>query len=110
MNSERSRLAYAQAAFASYLPTGSRPPHAEFSAAITESIHRCASLGGCECYVAQEYGDHPDAATTRMRWALQLARDLSLTGTRPATPSVNEPHHERALTAQPPPTSWRCGG
>jgi hypothetical protein len=80
-------VAYARAVFASYLPTGSHPPHAEFAAAITGSMHRCATFGGCECFVAQEYGDHPDTAATRMRWALQLTRDLSPTSMPSATVS-----------------------
>jgi hypothetical protein len=85
MNSDHSRLAYARAVFASHLPTGSHPLQAEFAAAITDSIHRCAALGGCECLVAQEYGDHPDTAAARMRWALQLTRDLSSTSIVSAT-------------------------
>ena len=85
MNSYHSRVANARAVFASYLPTGSRPPHAEFAAAISDSIHRCAATGGCECFVAQEYGDQPDTAATRMRWALQLAPDLSPTNMPSAT-------------------------
>ena len=85
MNSDHSRLAYARAVFASYLPTGSHPPHTEFAAAISDSMHGCAPFGGCECFVAQEYGDRPETAATRMRWALQLTRDLSPTSMMPAT-------------------------
>ena len=28
--------------------------------------------GGCAGQMAQEFGDHPDAAARRMRWARQL--------------------------------------
>jgi len=29
-------------------------------------------IGGCASRMAQEFGDHPDAAATRMRWVGQL--------------------------------------
>ena len=35
--------------------------------------------GGCAGRMAQEFGDHPDAAATRMRWVRQLIAQ------RPAT-------------------------
>jgi hypothetical protein len=37
---------------------------------------------GCTELMAQEFGDHPDAAARRMRWARQLAAARS----RPTTP------------------------
>jgi len=35
--------------------------------------------GGCASWMAQEFGDHPDAAAARMRWVRQLIAQ------RPAT-------------------------
>jgi hypothetical protein len=31
-------------------------------------------IGGCAGRMAQEFGDHPDAAAQRMRWVRQLVR------------------------------------
>jgi hypothetical protein len=31
---------------------------------------------GCACRMAQEFGDHPEAAAERMRWICQLAADV----------------------------------
>jgi hypothetical protein len=32
---------------------------------------------GCASHMAQEFGDHPEVATDRMRWVRQLTGDLS---------------------------------
>ena len=36
---------------------------------------RAFGCSGCAGRVAQEFGDHPETAATRMRWALGIARD-----------------------------------
>src|SRR5262249_12830895 len=77
MNVDNALVAYAQAVFVSHIATGSQPGPAHVLAAVEESRGRCACLGGCEPLVAQEYGDHPDTAAPRMRWALQLAHTMS---------------------------------
>jgi hypothetical protein len=56
--------------------------------------------------VAQEFGDHPEAAVDRMRWARAVADELS------ASPSVPA---QRSLQRQPgPPVAslprWRLAG
>jgi hypothetical protein len=43
---------------------------------------------GCVARMAQEFGDHPDAAATRMRWARQLA----------ARPQASVPGDHDAIT------------
>ena len=43
---------------------------------LTEVISRTVrqhGIGGCAGLMAQEFGDHPDAAAERMRWVRQLA-------------------------------------
>jgi hypothetical protein len=57
--------------------------------AIGSTVRRLGSPG-CASHVAQEFGDHPDAATNRMRWIRELTADLSSclffpTATPPAT-------------------------
>jgi hypothetical protein len=40
--------------------------------AIMSTMHRFGPRG-CAAQIAQEFGDHPEAAVARMRWARQLA-------------------------------------
>jgi hypothetical protein len=58
----------ANALFASSMQPSDRPDPAQARAAITAAL--CA-LGsdGCAARVAQEFGDHPETAVPRMRWA-----------------------------------------
>ena len=57
-----------EALFASELQSSQRPSPAEIRTAIHRTL---AALGamGCAGRVAQEFGDHPETAITRMRWA-----------------------------------------
>jgi hypothetical protein len=80
MESDPKHVLYAQAVFASWLATGSHPVPADIVAAIAGSAARFAVIDGCADVVAREYGDHPDLAVTRMRWALELVRNMPLTG------------------------------
>ena len=41
------------------------------AAAITRAVRQFGA-GGCAGRMAQEFGDHPDAAARRMRWVRQL--------------------------------------
>jgi len=69
--------------------------------ALTDVISRTVrqlGVGGCISLMAQEFGDHPDAAAERMRWVRQLVDEsfasraacraaqgaLAFTGTLPA--------------------------
>jgi hypothetical protein len=67
---------------------------------LTEVISRIVrqhGIGGCISLMAQEFGDHPEAAAERMRWVRQLADEAfasraarrAVQGTRaPAAPSM----------------------
>jgi hypothetical protein len=44
--------------------------------AVTRAV-RQFGVRGCVGLMAQEFGDHPEAAVDRMRWIRQLVRDLS---------------------------------
>ena len=48
-------------------------PTAEAVAQATNRAIRRLGVRGCVARMAQEFGDHPDAAATRMCWARQLA-------------------------------------
>ncbi len=58
--------------FASALPTGSRPNDATFDAAIDAALHACGGPAGCVAMMASTYGDYPETAAIRMRWALSV--------------------------------------
>jgi hypothetical protein len=59
------------ALFASALQRSDRPTAAMVAAAISATVEQLG-LRGCVAQMAQEFGDHPDVASERMRWASQL--------------------------------------
>ena len=58
----------ADALFASALQHSDEPTAAQVEQAITAAV-RAFGARGCAARVAQAYGDHPETAATRMRWA-----------------------------------------
>jgi len=62
------------------------------AAALTEVISRTVrqlGIGGCIGQMAEEFGDHPEAAAERMRWVRQLADEaFASPAARLAAPSV----------------------
>jgi hypothetical protein len=66
--------ARAQALFTSHLSAGSRPSPDDVHAAIRHAIRVHGGVRNCAAQVAGEYGDHPETAVRRMRWALSIAR------------------------------------
>lgn len=61
--------ARAEALFTSPLSTGSRPSGPAVDDAIRAAVRSHGSVRGCAADVAAEYGDHPELAVPRMRWA-----------------------------------------
>jgi len=66
--------ARAEALFASGLSMGSRPTDADVAAAIRHAVRRYGGVRGCAGEVAAAYGDHPETAAPRMRWARQVVQ------------------------------------
>ena len=62
----------ADALFASVLQRGDHPSAGEVRQAVAAAVEAFGQRG-CAGRVAQEFGDHPEAAVTRMRWARQAA-------------------------------------
>jgi hypothetical protein len=64
----------ADALFASVLQRSDEPSAAQVRQAIARAT---STLGrtGCAAQVAQEYGEHPETAAARMRWARTAAAD-----------------------------------
>ncbi len=60
--------ARADALFASTLQRSDEPSAAQVKQAIAAATHAFGDLG-CAARVAQEYGEHPETAAGRMRWA-----------------------------------------
>ena len=60
--------ARADALFASALQRSDEPSAVQVKQAIAAATRTFGDLG-CAARVAQEYGEHPETAVTRMRWA-----------------------------------------
>ena len=76
----------ANALFASALQRSDQPSPAQVHQAIAAAIRAYGSQG-CAARVAQAYGDHPETAPLRMRWARAAVSDAS-GGAHPQLPSV----------------------
>ncbi|HEY3715508.1 MAG TPA: hypothetical protein VGL39_13360 [Jatrophihabitantaceae bacterium] len=63
----------AQALFISSLQPSERPTAEQIVSAVEASLRQHGGVAGCACLCAAEYGDHPDIAPDRMRWALSAA-------------------------------------
>jgi hypothetical protein len=61
-----------EALFASGLQPSDAPTADVVAGAITSAMRRLGPRG-CAAQMAQEFGDHPEAASERMRWARLLA-------------------------------------
>jgi hypothetical protein len=61
--------ARAEALFTSPLATGSHPTGAVVDEAIRVAVRAHGGVRSCAADVAGEYGDHPELAVPRMRWA-----------------------------------------
>jgi hypothetical protein len=78
--------ARADALFASALQRSDQPSAAQVGQAIAAAIRQFGAQG-CAARVAQAYGEHPETAVLRMRWA-RAAVTGAFGGARPATGSV----------------------
>ena len=63
----------AEALFASFLQPSEVPTATQIADAIAASLRIHGGVTGCAAAVAAEYGEHPDVAVARMRWALALS-------------------------------------
>ena len=82
--------ARADALFASPLQRSYEPSAGQVRQAIATTIGAFGARG-CAARVAQAYGEHPDTALTRMRWA--LAAVASAFGGAQAEPARPAPDH-----------------
>jgi len=73
-----------EALFASGLQPSDAPTVSMVAAAITRAVRQFGT-GGCAGRMAQEFGDHPDAAARRMRWVRQLVQAAARSQAGPGT-------------------------
>ena len=64
--------AWCEALFASWLQPSDAPTADTVAEAIGRTVRQFGTQG-CAGRMAQEFGDHPEAAAERMRWVRQLA-------------------------------------
>ena len=96
---------WADALFASVLQRSDNPSAGQVRKAIAAAVRAHGDLG-CVQRVAQEFGDHPEAAVERMRWARAVADELF------ASPPAST---RRSLRRRPGPpvaslSRWRLAG
>jgi hypothetical protein len=63
-----------------------QPSPGQVRQAVTTAV-RVFGPRGCAARVAQEFGDHPEAAVARMRWARELAAE-AISDRRQMAPGV----------------------
>ncbi len=65
-----------EALFASGLQRSDAPTAEAVAEAISRTV-RQFGIAGCASRMAQEFGDHPEAAGDRMRWVRRLVAEVS---------------------------------
>ena len=73
--------ARSEALFVSTLQLSEHPTGFQIREAIRRAVREFGSRG-CAALVAQEYGDHPEYAVARMRWARRMV-EQTFVPTRP---------------------------
>jgi hypothetical protein len=75
------------ALFASGLQRSDAPSPAAVAELISRTVRRLG-IAGCASQMAQEFGDHPEAAVSRMRWIRPLISEVfSPAALRPVGPA-----------------------
>ena len=76
-----------EALFASGLQPSDAPTEDLVAQVIRHTVRRYG-IRGCADRMAQEFGDHPEAAVERMRWVRQLVGGACAPPAQPVTGSV----------------------
>jgi hypothetical protein len=93
------------ALFASSLQRSDNPSTGQIRQAIAAAVHAYGGPG-CAERVAQEFGDHPETAVMRMRWARAVASEVF--GSAPG-PTQDDSQRRPGLLVNRPRT-WRRAG
>ncbi|HEY2041357.1 MAG TPA: hypothetical protein VGH11_01680 [Jatrophihabitans sp.] len=78
----------AEALFVSNLQPSDHPSAEQVITAIRGSLADNGGESGCVVAFVSEYGEHPDEAADRMRWALSVVAATDQTGTVALTSAV----------------------
>lgn len=70
-------VARAEVLFASPLSAANEYDTVDLRYAIRETLHLYGSVRACAAVMAAEFGEHPEQAASRMRWARTVAAPLS---------------------------------
>jgi hypothetical protein len=81
--------ARAEALFTSDISASSQPSPVEVAAAIRQAVRRYGGTRGCAAEVAAAYGDRPETAAPRMRWARGVVETAYTRQARPAASRSN---------------------
>jgi hypothetical protein len=103
--SSRLWAVWADALFVSMLQRSDNASAGQVQQAITAAV-RAYGGRGCAERVAQEFGDHPEIAVVRMRWARAVAGEVL--GSAPG-PAQDSPRRRPGLLVNGPRT-WRMAG
>jgi hypothetical protein len=87
--------ARADALFASDLSARGCHSETEIAAAIRRTVRSHSAAGGCAAEVAAAYGEHPETAAPRMRWARAIAERIS-------SPAATSPAADRKQSRHAP--------
>jgi hypothetical protein len=98
-------VVWADALFASVLQRSDNPSAGQVRKAIAAAVRAYGGLG-CVQRVAQEFGDHPEAAVNRMRWARAVAEELFASPS--ASAQQSRPRQARSPVASVP--RWPLAG
>jgi len=94
-----------EALFASGLQRSDAPTPEALAAMISHTVRRFG-IAGCVSRMAEEFGDHPEAAASRMRWIRQLISEMTApAAARPARAALPP---ARAAGWQAAPGSGLC--
>ena len=98
--------ARADALFASALQISDAPSAVQVKQAIDAATSALGDLG-CAARVAQEFGEHPETAVTRMRWAREEV--ACVFGGSPSGPELRSPARPARWRLPRPATARRPG-
>jgi AraC-like DNA-binding protein len=97
-----------EALFVSAVQPSENPPAAQILTAIATTV-RTFGVAGCAARMAHEFGEHPDSAVARMRWARQMVDRLFPSDTARPRPSAQTVWY-RPMTVQSTPSTLLSRG
>jgi hypothetical protein len=111
MNATTDLLTSARAAalFASDVSTTEQPSRTQVDAAIKDALRAHGGTRGCTAALAAAYGDYPDLAPSRMRWARRVVATLYDRQVRPNVRELQREGDRYRTRARPVTAVWSNG-